>query len=258
MTKFCFYALLLLTLSSCSQPVASIEPLKQPATFNAPVVLDSAGCAQFTICLKPITASYSAARNEVTQRRLGLNYLDTHYKSLMDTFADTFTELYLNNILPYWYGTPWAFSGYTAVPNKGDIACSYFVSTTLLHMGVPINRYKVAQQNPLNEARTYAIDDSLYQFNSAEMALIKMGTDEFAPGFYFVGLGDNHVGLLLKRRGEVFFLHSNYVDGKVVIEDASASAVFNSYATFYIVNLSYNNSFINCWLKQKPIQIKTN
>ncbi len=175
----------------------------------------------------------------------------------MDTLADSFTDLYLNTILPYWYGTPWAFGGYTAVPKEGEIACGYFVSTTLLHMGVSLNRYKVAQQNPLNEARTYADGDSIYQFTSAGGVLTKMQTADFAPGFYFLGLGDNHVGLLLKRGGQIFFLHSNYIDGRVVIEAAATSGVFNSYGLYYVVNLSHNNNFINHWLKQQPLAVVT-
>ncbi len=252
-----YLAALLLVFLSCSQRAAQPSPVAQPASVPSVLVLDSTTCSRFNICLKPITVSYSAARNTVTQRRVGLTNLATHVQAPMDTLADSFTDLYLNTILPYWYDTPWAFSGYTAVPKEGEIACGYFVSTTLLHMGVPLNRYKIAQQNPLNEAKTYAAGDSIYQFTSAETALAKMHTADFAAGFYFLGLGDNHVGLLLKRADEIFFLHSNYIDGKVVIEPAATSRVFASYTMYYVVNLSYNNNFINHWLKQQPLAVVT-
>ncbi len=102
----------------------------------------------------------------------------------MDTLADSFTDCTSIQFCLTGHDTP-ALAGHTAVPKEGEIACGYFVSTTLLHMGVPLNRYKIAQQNPLNEAKTYAAGDSVYQFTSYGVALAKMHTENFAAGFYF-------------------------------------------------------------------------
>ncbi len=106
----------------------------------------------------------------------------------------------INEIIPHWYGTPWDFNGYTNIPNEGVIACGYFVSTTLLHAGIQINRYHLAQQAGLNEAKSLAIEDknyeTIYGIEQLKVAL----QERYEDGLYFVGL-DSHVGYLLIRNG---------------------------------------------------------
>ena len=77
--------------------------------------------------------------------------------------GEDFENYLVNEIIPHWYGTEWDFNGYTAVPNQGVIACGYFVSTTLLHMGINVNRYKMAQQAGLYEAQTLALSEDNYR-----------------------------------------------------------------------------------------------
>src|SRR5690606_907796 len=88
----------------------------------------------------------------------------------LDSVMEVFTLKLLNEIIPYWYGTEWDFEGHTAIPNEGKIACGYFVSTTLRDMGLNINRYKLAQQHGLNEARTIALGNTnnIISFNLAK------------------------------------------------------------------------------------------
>ena len=52
----------------------------------------------------------------------------------------------IDSIFPAWMGTNWDFNGTSNVPKQGEIACGYFVSTTLKHVGFNLNRYKLAQQ----------------------------------------------------------------------------------------------------------------
>lgn len=218
---------------------------------------ESRSIPDYGISIQARDSAYTVKCRAVKQQREQLSTLLSKGECTMDSAANCFTESYLNTILPYWYGTTWAFEGHTSVPQQGEIACGYFVSTTLQHTGININRYKVAQQNPVNEARTYAITDSLYTFHSPAEVLNNLKETGFKKGFYFMGMGTNHVGLLLKRRGEIFFLHSNYVDGKTVIEFAEQSAVFNNYNAYYITNLSNNVAFIKSWLSKTEITAVT-
>src|SRR5687768_13237846 len=71
-----------------------------------------------------------------------------------DSLSRLFTSLLTEKLIPHWLTTPWSFEGHTSIPRQGKIACGYFVSTTLLHMGFNVNRYKFAQQLPVNEAKT--------------------------------------------------------------------------------------------------------
>lgn len=210
----------------------------------------------YNIQLKPdgVYANNCAAIKR--QRAILLN-LYNKKKIAIDSVQNYFTESLLNKIIPHWYGTKWSFEGHTTIPGEGEIACGYLVSTTLTHAGLNINRYKVAQQTPYNEARTYACGDSVYHITGAKKVVTTLLQPDFGEGFYFIGLTGSHVGLLLKRQRNLFFIHSDYVDGKTVIEEATASPVLNYYYTFYITPLSTNSNFIKTWLTNEPITVIT-
>ena len=84
----------------------------------------------------------------------GSNYqakLDSSIKKLKNLNSDSmvsesFYYVMTDSVFPDWMGTKWDFNGVSNVPGKGMIACGYFVSTTLKHIGFNLNRYKLAQQ----------------------------------------------------------------------------------------------------------------
>lgn len=172
-------------------------------------------------------------------------------KQFLDSANTILTTLLLNKIVPYWYGTVWDFNGYTSVPNQGVIACGYFVSTTLRDVGVNVNRYRLAQQNPENEAKSIAIDtNNIFSIQEKD---IQKKLKTFSDGLYFVGL-DNHVGYLYIKNSISYFLHSNYRDGKVMIETTSSSLTFGS-SQYYISKISGNNQLTKKWLNQQKIKV---
>ena len=83
----------------------------------------------------------------------------------IDSLSNLFTDLLLNRVIPYWYGTKWSFEGHTSIPMQGEIACGYLVSTTLRDIGININRYRLAQQSPVNVAKTINIDKVISKIN---------------------------------------------------------------------------------------------
>lgn len=163
-----------------------------------------------------------------------------------------FEELLLNQIIPHWYGTEWDFNGYTDVPNQGVIACGYFVSTTLKHMGINLNRYHLAQQAGLNEAKSIAIVDSNY-FTVYGIDQLEQRMQAEQDGIYFVGL-DNHVGYLLKRNAQLYFIHSNYIDDKVMIEKIDESAAFAS-NIYVVAEISTNETLMQYWHSGEVVKI---
>lgn len=172
----------------------------------------------------------------------------------LDSVSIVFSNLLLNNIVPHWYGTPWDFDGYTSVPNQGEIACGYFVSTTLNHMSLNLNRYHLARQNPLNEARSIAIDsNSVFVFSSDTYSLNNKFFKSFKSGLYFVGL-DSHVGYLYVYNKEAFFLHSNYIEDRVMIESIDSSEAFDSY-NYDIVKITGNKLLMKKWVLGSQIKI---
>lgn len=160
----------------------------------------------------------------------------------------------LNDIIPHWYGTPWDFNGHTHIPNTGEIACGYFVSTTLKHVGFQLNRYKMAQEGGMNEAITLQTSSKLkiYRNISAE-TLNEELNKAYNDGLYFVGLS-NHVGYLVIRNKEIYFLHSSYCDNKVLIEKALTSSCFQS-DIYVIAEISSNKKLIEKWITNTEIPI---
>lgn len=178
---------------------------------------------------------------------------------LLDSARQYFTATILNEIFPYWYGTVWDFNGYTNKPNDGVIACGYFISTTLKHTGVNMNRYKFAQQAGMNGAKT--LDPSgnyiIYSLNSTEEldSVYTKIEHELKPGLYSVGLS-NHVGFIYIKDQVAYFIHSNYIDGYVMTEKARYSDAFRS-MVYVITDITYNDYLIESWITNAEIPVVT-
>lgn len=198
--------------------------------------------ASLLITLTP-SGSYSAVKASIQTNRTTKN-----------TKKD-FEKYLLNQIIPHWYGTEWDFNGYTDIPNQGVIACGYFVSTTLEHVGVVINRYHLAQQGGLNEAKSLAIVDSNY-FTVYGIDALKTKIKSYDDGIYFVGL-DNHVGYLYKEKGVLYFIHSNYIEDRVMIEKAEYAQAFQS-NVYVVAELSTNEALLSKWRKGERVDVVRN
>lgn len=164
-----------------------------------------------------------------------------------------FENFLLNDIIPHWYGTEWDFNGYTDVPNQGVIACGYFVSTTLLHMGINVNRYKLAQQAGLYEAQTLALNEENYRTIYGIDTLLVVLKRDYLDGIYFVGL-DNHVGYLYIKDQIPYFIHSNYIEDKVMIEKAYYAPAFQS-NVYVVAEISTNEELMERWRTGTTVQV---
>ncbi|GJM33714.1 MAG: hypothetical protein DHS20C18_27150 [Saprospiraceae bacterium] len=198
-------------------------------------------------------SSYEETKLEVKQIRLNINENEISKDSLSTLFA----ELLINKIIPYWYGTKWSFEGHTSQPGKGEIACGYFVSTTLKDMGIVINRYKLAQQSPINEARTLNILQPVIEINKKSVKENIIALDSVTnEGVYFIGLDQSHVGYLLKKEGQLFLIHSNYLEARgVEIERLEISEVFSYFEKFYLAEISTNERLLEKWLAQEAVEV---
>jgi len=210
---------------------------------------------ELEIVLKKNSISYSSLKQKIKRK---LN--EPNFKNLsIDSLSYYFTENLLNQIIPYWYGTTWSFTGHTSKPGEGEIACGYFVSTTLKDMGININRYKLAQQNPINEARSLNIDKEVVEISKATTKEnIKALKEYLEEGIYFIGFDQSHVGYVLKRKNQLFLIHSNYINSEgVIIEPIEKSEVFSSFQRFYFAEISTNKTLLERWISNKKIQVIT-
>jgi len=154
----------------------------------------------------------------------------------------------VQSLFPFWYGTAWDFNGISNVPGEGQIACGYFVSTTLKHSGCNLNRYKVAQQSSKKACEIFALGDSVRRYAPADIEDFKSKNAHLEDGLYCIGL-DYHVGYLLKRDDHYFFIHSSYVgiDG-VSIEPIEEAQAFYS-QVYYLSAITNNTQFVKRWIE---------
>ncbi|WP_062060693.1 hypothetical protein [Aquimarina longa] len=197
--------------------------------------------------------SYGVIKNIIKEEKLNLN----NKKLSIDSLSSLFKISLVNRILPFWEGTEWSFEGHTSIPRKGKIACGYFVSTTLKDLGVNLNRYRLAQQSPINEARSLALNTKVIEIfeNSKEENISKIQST-FKDGIHFIGFDASHVGYILKEKGELYMIHSNYIDFKgVEIEKIESSDVFASYDRYYLAELSTNEMLLKSWVNGNEIKV---
>ena len=210
-----------------------------------------------TLRLSPSDKTYSATKAAVNRRRQALNTAYEAGRITLDSVRQAFTAILLDDIIPYWYGTDWSFEGHTTLPRSGQIACGYFVSTTLLDAGVRLNRFRLAQQSPEVEAKMLNFgkeapilhSDSPY---TAAAALEK----QLQEGLYFIGLGSGHVGYLLKRNGQLTAIHSNYVTPSEVVAQPIMESVYVGFGTFYLANITWNDQLLKYWLAGSEVPLK--
>ena len=205
---------------------------------------------EFKTDLDSIAVSYASTKVEAGQLRLRLKE-DLRLGTIsFENIKTAFTNQLVDKIIPHWYGTPWSYGGHTAIPNQGKIACGYFISTTLRDMGINLNRYTLAQKSPIDEAKMISCGSVINKVvqDTPEKALEKIDrlTKE---GLYFIGFDKGHVGYLLKREGELFLIHSNYLSPvSVCMETLKESQVFKRFTTFHIVAISHNDALLQRWL----------
>ena len=177
-----------------------------------------------------------------------------------DSLGRAFEHLLLEVILPFWEGTKWSFEGHTAVPGEGRIACGYFVSTTLRDAGLNVDRYRLAQQSPLHEARSLALGMPVTVVEGDSLPpMLATLRDTLPDGIHFIGLEAYHVGYLLKKDGQLYLIHSNFMDPErgVMIEPLARSPVVAAYNRFYVTELSSRPAFLRAWLSGRRIRVIT-
>uniref|UniRef100_UPI0025BB19A7 hypothetical protein n=1 Tax=Lacinutrix sp. TaxID=1937692 RepID=UPI0025BB19A7 len=201
---------------------------------------------------------YNVIKSNIVTKKRGFKteYNTNKNKAITDASAYLHTTL-LNAIVPHWYGTTWEFSGHTNIPNNGEIACGYFVSTTLRHLDFKVNRYKMAQQAGMNIAIALQPKNKLKIYSGLDFKALKEKLNAvYKNGIYFVGL-DNHVGYVLIKDKEIYFLHSSYCDNKVVIELAEKSPCFRS-NLYVFAEITTNNTLVRKWILSEQLIIPTN
>ncbi len=93
--------------------------------------LSASDASKLSINIIP-RGAYQKARENVGLTRLQLRNKFVKNKHSVDSLyaiaGKALEESVVNKLIPFWYGTPWDFNGYTHIPGSGVIACGYFVT----------------------------------------------------------------------------------------------------------------------------------
>lgn len=239
--KYVTASLLILLFLSCTNQGSRHPQPFQHASKEVPLSL-----------LASSTQSYAEAKAQMlvlrdkTRQQLASGTIDSTQAGVL------FTEGLLTSLIPHWYGTPWDFNGYTDTPKQGKIACGYFVSTTLLHAGIALDRYKLAQQGPRDEAIALSLHKGWRTVAGFPADARAKGINEsLKEGLYFIGLDESHVGYLLKKDGELYLIHANYTGDAVVTIQPLMQSVFQHFTTWHIAEITYNRALLGYWLSGK-------
>jgi len=255
------FLLMLIVMVGCNshqkkQPLVNIikdESLKADKVPEL-IGIDS---TKLSINFKPIGNYASLLENISSDKVYFKNAYNINNLKAIDSASKYLSSKLINEIVLHWYGTPWDFNGHTNIPNDGEIACGYFVSTTLKHLGFNLNRYKMAQQAGLIEARMLQPKFELKIYSNLSFQSLKEKVNKaYSDGIYFVGL-DNHVGYILIKDSVLYFLHSSYCDDKVVIELAEKSACFVS-NIYVFAEITTNKKLVANWITNKRLNVPAN
>lgn len=199
--------------------------------------------------------SYERSRSHLEERRVALaRELRRHRGTSLARARELLVAALRDEILPAWNGTPWDFHGTSQTPRQGKIACGYFVSTALLHLGLLVERAHLAQQASEHIAQslvgTAAVRRSSDQPIDAFLARVRADGD----GLYIVGL-DNHVGFLIVDGADTWFHHAAPRD--VVKRERARDAPYLVASRYRIFARLFDDALVERWLRGEPIATVT-
>jgi hypothetical protein len=146
-----------------------------------------------------------------------------------------------DSVFEYWYDTPWDFNGTTEQPRKGNIACGYFVTTTLKHLGLNIDRVYLAQQASSVLIKEICDEESIKVFTNSRYARVKEYVSNYDGNIFIAGL-DNHVGFIVKEGSEMYFVHSCGIPPYKVIKEKIDDASLLTNSKYHMVgHLNFKN-----------------
>ena len=167
--------------------------------------------------------------------------------------SSSFTQLFHDEVLAYWYGTPWDFYGVSQTPQSGTIACGYFVTTTLRDMGVPIERSRLAQLP--SEAMIRELVAPTHIAHLSKRGLTQLDTDlrRLGSGVYVVGL-DTHTGFIIvdAQKQSAHFIHSSGAFPYRVVNEPVIESTVLEHSQYRVVGkLTADAGLMSRWLNAR-------
>jgi hypothetical protein len=191
---------------------------------------------------------YPQSLQKISTERKRLKTLLHQGKLTTSHLGVVFTHLMLTEVFPFWYGTPWAFSGTSEAPQSGQIACGYFVTTTLRDAGLPIERVKLAQA--ASETMIRQLVDKRWISHHSNRPLTEFSTDltKAGSGLYIIGL-DNHTGFIAVSSNEQWLIHSSGAYPFCVVKERVVEADILAASNYRVLGkISADKALLRRWL----------
>lgn len=174
----------------------------------------------------------------------------TYNTATLDDLGHFLHHQLTDSIFQYWYGTPWDYNGVTVHPRQGSIACGYFVTTTLQHCGIKLERVTLAQQAASKIIRSLCTRSSIRSFSNGNYEKLKKHLLQQPDGLYIIGL-DNHVAFISKNDTTLRAIHAAPPGVKNQPIDDCYSVVHSQYHV--IGSLTGNKELLKHWMNEKKI-----
>jgi len=206
-----------------------------------------------------VLLEYQNRKSEAAVKRKEYSRLysqDLSAKNRSKLLADAnleFEDLLVNKLFPSWYGTPWAFNGTTQEPNKGSIACGYFVTTLLRDVGLNVQRARLAQQASENIIKTLVRPGSIYRFSNGSFHTFLSKLRSLGTGLYIVGL-DFHVGFILVEKSEMYFIHASIYPPQAVTKELAGNSIVLMSSNYRVIGKLEGKYLMTRWLDGKKIK----
>lgn len=234
--------LIVLMTFSCSNPLEGIWNDRTGSIHS--ISVDTSKISYQTVLL--------SAGIEKRQLKNEYNKASNKTKIILKAGAKLDSIIYAQ-IIPYWYGTPWTYTGHTDTPKQGTVACGYFVTTTLKHAGFNLNRYKLAQAASKQAGEKLVGKGNLKVITGSPSKLKEYMLRNNSPGLYFLGL-DFHEAYLWLTKDELYIIHSNYINHQGVIQEkATKSAALAASKSFWFAPIGGTAALTKKWLLSTKI-----
>lgn len=242
-------AALLISASACSKQERGVTQVDVPVEQEKVVIRTPLNYPQ-------AIAGIAAERRLLSEAYLRAKDSPERQRALSAT-RTLFVFSIAETMFPYWYGTPWDFNGTTRTPGEGQIACGYFVSTVLLDAGLQVERVRMAQQASELIIKSLTSEKYIRRFRHVPIEEFVASVQEWGPGLYVVGL-DQHTGFVLHENSKVFFIHSSYLNGRVVVKEPALESSSLSQSKYRVLGkISEDDALLIKWLQGSRFPTQT-
>jgi hypothetical protein len=215
--------------AGCNKKEKQIKPVITPQTTTIPAALNYDSCKKEILLLKQ-------------KNKAGWNKLTKQQKEKI------FTNAVTQNIIPNWIGTAWDFNGISQTPQKGSIACGYFVTTILRDGGLNIARVKLAQCASEQMIVSLIQPKYMQRFSNVTMLSFIQSVQKQGYGLYIVGL-DNHTGFIYNDGKEIYFIHSTFIGTRNVQKEKAAASLVLIQSKYKVIGkISADERVLDKWI----------